>query len=367
MKQFIIMIILAVTLLSACSKEESVGSKKDRIFELKEELARLEKEMKNTDTLSHGKQIKVQFLKAKKEHVVHQFRATGTVKAVNFAYISPEMNGQIQKIYVKEGQYVKKGQLLASLNAKVMLNTKKELELALELATTLYEKQKKLWAQKVGKEIDYLTAKNKKESLEAKISTLNSQISMSRITAPFSGIVDEIHRKVGELAAPGMQFIDLVNLSDIEIEADVSEKYLPYLKKGDAVELHFPAFPDMQTVSKISRIGNIINPANRTFKVVLNLKNPNKMLKPNMIVDLMLSDYAGNDILLPSDAVKSDQKGDFVFVISQNGGKNIAQKRYVKTGRNIKTNTIITEGLTEGDKVVIQGHNLLSNGSEVYW
>ncbi len=328
-------------------------------------MAKLEKTVNESDTVSSGKKVKIKTIETKKESVTHTFKVTGVVEAVDFAYVTPEMNGQIQSIAVKEGDRVNKGQLLAKLNDKVMQNTKKELELALDLATTMYEKQKSLYEQGVGKELDYLTAKNQKESLEAKIKTLDSQISMSRIVAPFSGIVDKIYRKEGELAAPGQQFIDLVNLDKFEVEADVSEKYIPYIQKGAPVTVSFSAFPDIIQKTSINRTGNVINPANRTFIVEVVMNNVGGKIKPNMTADLTLSDYSGTDILVPSEAVKTDKKGQFVFVVTQKDGKSIAEKRYIKSDKHVDTQSIVSEGLSEKERVIVQGYNLVTNGTEV--
>ncbi|MCF6366679.1 MAG: efflux RND transporter periplasmic adaptor subunit [Bacteroidales bacterium] len=364
MKKISIILITAL-FFGACSSERSTEDIKNEIFEYKEKIKLLEKELhKNPDAVFENS-IKVKIIEAKKTKVKHSFSSTGTAKAVNMAFISPEMNGQIKRIYVKEGQFVKKGQLLVTLNSDVILSSIKELKTGLELAKVLYEKQKTLWEQKIGKEIDYLQAKNQKESLEAKLATVNAQYQMSIITAPFSGIVDEIYFKKGEMAMPGRQVIDLVNLNIMEVEADISEKYLPYIKKGDSVTVKFPTYPDLIKIATINRTGNIINRANRTFKVVVKIENKDKKIKPNMIAKIILSDYSGENYAIPSIIIKSDRKGNYIFIAKEENGKFKAEKRYIKTGMHTGNNTIVESGINEGEKIIAEGYNLINSGTTV--
>jgi len=364
MKKVVAIIILSV-FFGACSSEKSSEDIKNEIFEYKEKIKLLEKQLQNENVISNSKLVKVKFVEAKKNKIKHSFTVTGGVRAENMAYISPEMNGQIKHIYVKEGQYVKKGQLLVALNSEVIQNSVRELKTGLEFAKVMYEKQKTLWEQKIGKEIDYLKAKNQKESLEAKLATLNAQLRMSKIYAPFSGIVDVIYSKKGEMATPGRALIDFVNLSTMEAGAEVSEKYLPYIKKGDAVKVKFPTYPDLTKETTISQIGNIINPANRTFKIIVKIKNADKKIKPNMIAELVLTDYVGEDIAVPSIIIKKDRKGQYVFIANNREGKFIAEKRYIETGINTGDKTVIKKGINLGEKVITEGYNLVSTGVEL--
>ncbi len=364
MKKIVTIIILTV-FFGACSSEKSSEDIKNEIFEYKEKIKSLEKELHTDKTNTDNKVLKVKTQEAKKIKVKHSFTVTGGVRAENMAYISPEMNGQIKRIHVKEGQYVKKGQLLVSLNSEVLQSSISELKTGLAFAKVMYEKQKTLWEQKIGKEIDYLKAKNQKESLEAKLATLNAQLRMSKIYAPFSGIVDVIYSKKGEMATPGRPLIDFVNLSTMEAGAEISEKYLPYIKKGDTVKVKFPTYPDLIKETTISQIGNIINPANRTFKIIVKIKNADKKIKPNMIAELVLTDYVGEDIAVPSIIIKKDRKGQYVFIANNKEGKFIAEKRYIETGINTGDKTVIKKGVSIGEEIIVEGYNLVSTGVEI--
>jgi len=364
MKKISIIIIISL-FFGACQKEKSNEDINNEIFEYKEKIKSLEKELKTDKSISDSKTVKVKLIDAKKQNVKHSFTVTGGVRAENMAYISPEINGQIKHIYVKEGQYVKKGQLLVALNSDVMQSSISELKTGLNLAKIMFDKQKSLWEQKIGKEVDYLRAKNQKESLEAKLATVNAQLRMSKVYAPFSGIVDAIYSKKGEMATPGRKLIDFVNLNTMEAGAEISEKYLPHIKKGDIVEVKFPTYPNIVKKTRISRIGNIINPSNRTFKVFVKIENKDKKIKPNMIAELVVTDYEGEDFVVPSIIIKKDRKGEYIFVATTKDAKTISEKRYVKTGVNIEDKTIIKEGISSDVNVIVDGYNLVHSGMKI--
>jgi len=295
-------------------------------------------------------------------NVAHTFTATGGAEASQSAFISSEMNGQIKKIHVTEGQFVQKGTLLVSLNSSVISSSIGEVKSGLDLATIMFNKQDTLWNNlKVGKEVDFLTAKNQKESLEAKLNTLYAQLEMTKVRAPFSGIVDEIHGQPGELASPGRMLVQFVNLNSMKILADVSENYLPYINKGDEVELSFPAFPQKTIKTKIARLGNVINPANRTFKIELKIDNPGGKIKPNMVASIQVTDYENSHFTVPAIIVKNDRKGEYVYVVDNNRAKKV----YVKSGLPIGNEVIVETGIKANDKVIVEGYNLVSEGVTV--
>ena len=296
----------------------------------------------------------------------HFIEVSGTIEAVNAAFISPEMGGQIKKIYVNEGDRVSKGQTLASLNSSTIDKNIDELNTGLEYASIIFNKQKKLWDQKIGSEIDFLTAKNTKEGLKDKLETLKAQLELLIIKAPFDGIIDDIIQKVGELAAPGAQMMQLVNLNKLYINADVAETYLPVIRKGDRVELSFPTYPELAMNVPVHRIGNIIHPQNRTVNMQLKINNKNEQLKPNGLAIIQINDYSTDGALVvPSIVIKQDMKGSFLYIAKKGGKSFVAEKKYVQAGIFYKDQSMIISGLNAGDKVIIEGYNQISDGSEI--
>lgn len=345
---------------------EKLADNRKEIKKLKKENTKLEKELIKYVGNEQEYKIPVVVFEVKPTVFKNYIQANGMVEAVESAMISPETGGQIKKIHVKEGDYVKKGDLLVSLNTSVLMNSIAEVKKGLELATKVYEKQKSLWESKIGSEIEFLQAENNKESLEQKLKTLNAQLDLFIINAPFSGIVDQIISKEGELGAPGMPILQLVNLNAIKVKADVSERYIPSIKVGDKVNVCFPTYPDLCMEEKIFRTSNVIHKDNRTFTVELRMKNIDNMLKPNMMAVIDINDYTReNSIIVPSSIIKNDLKGKFLFKVVKSEDKYIAEKVEVETGRSYDGNTLILKGLNPGDKVIVKGYNTVTTGTEV--
>jgi membrane fusion protein (multidrug efflux system) len=251
------------------------------------------------------------------------------------------------------------------LNTSVLQKSLDEVENGIELAQTVYDRQAKLWEQKIGSEIQYLQAKNNLESLQKKKETLIAQMGMSTIKAPFTGIVDKVNQKVGELAAPGMPVLTMVNMTKMKVKADVSENYVKAVRPNAMVDVDFPSF-GYTTKAPISTVGNIINPANRSFAVEVMVPNAERILKPNGVATLRIKDFEANDALVvPAITIGKDAKGDFVFVVKEDEGKKKAVKTYVTTGITSEGKTMITEGLSKGDNVVVKGFNEVANGDLV--
>ncbi len=322
----------------------------------------------NKESITEDKSVEITNVEGVKVQIIEQetfkrfVEFSGYLKAENYAFISPQASGQITNIYVNEGDYVSKGKLLVQLNNAIILNTISEIRNTLDLATITFTKQENLWSKNIGSEIQYLQSKNQKVSLERKLKTLNAQLQLTKIKAPFSGYVDNIRFKVGELASPGIQLLEMVNLNKMIVSVDVSEKYLSRFDKGDSVKITFPDFTELEKASVIYRIGNIINPANRTFKVEVKIKNKGEQLKPNLIANITINDLTiDSAIIIPSISIKNDFDRQFVYIAEN----NLAKKIYIETGASHIDKTVVTKGLNSGDKVIIVGYNLVSDNSEI--
>lgn len=368
-------VVLIVTIvLIGCGKKESTEALKSKLASLKEQsikinhqIKEIEQKLAKIDTLSNGNNyIKVKVETITQKPFFHYFLASGKVEFENQAVVSAETSGQVKTIHVKKGTLVKKGDNLVSLNTTILENSIAETKVALELATQLYEKQKNLWEQNIGSEVQYLQAKNQKESLEKRLQTLYSQMELSNIKAPFDGIVDDIYVKEGELASPGKPITLVLNPKTFKIEADVSESLTGKIKIGDKVKVEFPSVPNLEMELSVSRTGNFIDPKTRTFKVEVIGDNPNGSIKPNQIALLHINDYSNpKSITVPSIIIKKDALGNFLFIAEKNDGKSYAKKIYVKTGISFEDRTEITDGLAENQQVIISGYNMVTSGSLV--
>jgi len=369
MKHHLIIALLAI--LVSCSpggtdsKKTEIERYKKKVSDYTQKIAALERELgEEAAPLKPESSLVVEVKQLSSEKFSRHFEVTGYMEAVQDAYISPEINGQIDNILVKRGARVRKGKLLIKLNTDVTEKSIEEVKTNLELATRLYEKQEELWEQNIGSEIQYLEVKNGKESLEARLATLERQLEMAQVRAPFNGIVDDIMVRQGEIAAPGMQLVRLVNLGTMRVSARVSEAYLNSVKENDMVELRFASYPDIMLKSGINRLGEVIDQVTRTFTLEVILDNKDERLKPNMLTTVRITDYSENNALVvPTIILKEDFKGTFLFLSIAEGEKNIAQKVYVQRGITVQDQTMILNGINPGDKVIIKGYNLVSDGT----
>lgn len=371
MKQILAIGILG--LLISCSpdgvenKKAEIERYKKKVNLYNEKISELESELgENSSALKPKTALAVEVKLIEPENFSRHFEVSGYMEALQDASISPEINGQVERVYVKRGARVKKGELLLKLNTDVTEKNIEELKINLEYATRLYEKQKELWEQNTGSEMQYLEVKSGKEALDARLATLEKQLEMAHVTAPFSGIVDHIMVKQGEMAAPGMQLLRLVNLGTMRVSARVSEAYLNHVKKNDEVELSFASYPDVAMKAKISRLGEVIDQETRTFTLEVILQNKNQRLKPNMLTTVRISDYTEERaMVVPSIVIKEDFNGSFLYQTVLDGNKTIARKVYVERGITVQDQTMIVSGISAGDEVIVKGYNLVSDGTIV--
>ena len=302
------------------------------------------------------------FVQEVKKQVFESFvEVHGVVESDKNVMVMPEASGIVRSISVKSGQQVRKGQTLGVIDTELIYKNIAEVKKSLEFATDVFNKQKSLYDQKVGTEMQFLEAKNRKETLEKSLSTLQSQASKGVIKSPIDGKIDEVYPKSGEMASPQTPFVRIVNTRDVYLNLDVSESFLNKIKIGDEVQARFPYQKDTMMV-KVDYKGNFINPNNRTFKVHCNINKVNKTLPPNLLAVVRLRNEMIKDaIVVPTNIIQNDGKSDFVFVIS----KGQAVKKLVKTGPTYQVSTTILSGLEVGDKLVTQGHKGLTNESKV--
>ncbi len=373
MKNLSLFLVTLLFLLASCGNEnkskteQQIINYQKQVVAINKKIDRLQQKLnkKNKDKeITTGRKVTVNVRKLQPAVFNHYFDASAEIESVNEAYVSPEVNGQIEKIFVKAGDRVKKGQLLAQLNSDIMQDNIRELKTSLGLASYTYKKQKSLWEKQIGSELQYLQAKTNYESLRNKLSTLQTQYQRSFIKSPIDGYVDAIDLKVGEMAIPGQRFFHVVNLNRLYVNAQISEAYLPIIHEGDAVEVRFPAFPSIVMNKKVYRIGKVINKQSRTFKLQLKINNPKQLLKPNLLAIIRIKDYTNpKAIVVPSFIVREDIQGYYLYVATTEDGQNIARKRYVKTGKSFKKKTEVIGGLKAGETIITQGYNNVTNGS----
>jgi len=370
MKKILIVLIVAVFLASCGSTTvDDDASKRKQLQDYKQEVHDLEQKIEQLEAeLAANKEeevIKIKVKELSKEKFEHFIEVTGKVEAELDVDVSPETAGVIKEVMVVEGEWVNKGDILASLNTEVLERSVEETEVQLSLANATYERQKNLWDQNIGSEMQYLQAKNNKESLEKRIESLKTQIEMAQVKSPVSGIVDVVYQKKGNIGSPQVPFAKVVNTSKIKVYGDISESYITKVKKGDLVTINFPAL-GRSVDARINQIGNTIDPNNRTFRVRINLNNPDKMIKPNLVSVIKVRDYVNEEaIVIPTLYIKEDFQGHYTYVVEENDGKKVARKIYVTPGVTDNNMTEVIAGLTPGMLVVSQGYSQIVDGTSV--
>ena len=309
----------------------------------------------NIEPVKEIKRVPVTVSKVQQRTFEHFFEVHGNVEATENAVIYVEVPGRINSIQATEGQVVRKGEALISLDAAQLESGIKELEKGLELATKIYSKQKALWDQKIGSEVQFLEIKNNKEGLEQRLVTMKEQLNMYTIRAPFNGVVDDIVPKVGEAATPGFPVARVLNLNKVYLEGAVSEKYISSVKTGGFVEVKFPSLGE-SIKARVSRVGNFINPANRTFQVKVEFNNSKGKYKPNQLAVMKIRDYkASNAFVIPSRIVQQDRSGqDYVYTFVGEDVKRV-KKLELKLGAFYEGFVEVLSGLDSSVVLIDKG------------
>jgi len=374
--KYIIPVFIIAFLFVGCTTEENpqgLASLKASLKTKKTELKKLTKEIDSLTIkigqLEPPKEVNrtlVTTQKVNKSDFKSYASIQATVKSDDIVIASSEVGGRLLNVAVKEGQNVNKGQLIAKTDLESVDMQIAELEISLELAVTTYERQKRLWDQNIGSEMQYLQAKNNKERLEKSLEIIRHQLTKAKVYAPISGVVDHVFLKSGELAGPGAPIVQILNTRKVKVVADVPESYLNKIKKGDLVTVQFPAI-DKEFQSRVTLIGRTINPSNRTFTVEIDLQNRDNMLKPNLLAVMFINDDAQEDVIVvPIELVQQEVSGrSFIFVKDENGEGAYAKKVIVETGASYDGNIIITSGLEGGEEMIVTGARGLANNEQI--
>lgn len=351
---------------------EAIRTKKS---ELSQEQRALDSQLKKLDSAistfkGNEKLPLVTTVVAKSENFVHFLELQGDVKTKQNVLIYPEMAGTLQRVYVKEGQRVTKGQLLALIDDGGMSSQVSQLKTQAELAKTTYERQKRLWEQKIGSEIQFLQAKSSYEGTENAVKQAQSQLGKSTIRAPFSGIIDDVIKDQGTVVSPGpgAEVFRIVNLSDMYINVDVPESYLGGIEKGKAAIVYFPVLGDT-IISEVRQTGNFINPSNRAFSVEIPVPNKKGNIKPNLSAKVSLNDYTSeNAITIPQSIISENAEGEqYVYIATESESENtaIVNRKIIVTGKTQGSMVEVLSGVSDGDQLVKEGARSVKDGQNV--
>ncbi|BBE18222.1 Co/Zn/Cd efflux system membrane fusion protein [Aquipluma nitroreducens] len=360
-----------IAFLVSCSqntdKKAELEKLKTQHDQLATQIAQLEAEINPEGAKAEQKAITVKVSPSTECVFNHYIQVQGTVDGDQNIAVSPQMSGIVTGVYVTEGSPVKKGQVMADLDAQVLKQSLEEVNTQLLLVNSIYEKQSALWDKKIGSEIQYLQAKNNKESLEKRVNTMKEQLKLAKIISPISGTVESVPLRVGQMASPGMptSTIRVINMNVAKISADVAETYATRIKDGNACLVNFPDLgKDIET--KLNFTSRFIDPTNRTFKVECRVSSKDAELRANMIAYIKIKDYTNEKAFcIPVNYIQSNQDGKFIYIAKQNGNQWTAERRMVKTGMDYDGVIEVLEGLTAGENIITAGFQNLNPGEIV--
>ncbi len=379
---FLLITMTSGIFLAGCSsgskeKKGELGDMKIKLEKLKKEKAQMDENIRKLETdiakadpnaaTQASKLVAVDTLRS--TDFIHYLELQGRIDANDIVYVTPRsVPAQVRQLYVKKGDRVQKGQLLVKLDDAVMLQQMDALKVQLDYAENIYNRQKNLWDQGIGTEVQLVTAKNNVDAMKKQISTLNESWQTSFVYAPISGVADEVNVKVGEIFNGGSSTspqIKLINGSSLKIVTEVPENYVARVKKGDKVEVSVPETGKPPFQTSISVVGSSIHPTNRSFTTEAKLPS-DPLLKPNQTAVMKILDYQSKaTIVVPVNVVQSDEKGKYVYVMEKAGDKMLARKKPVDIGEAYNGNIEIKNGLTGGELIITEGYQAVYDGQVV--
>jgi len=307
---------------------------------------------------------------AKSTIFTHYLEIQGNVKTKQNILVYPEMPGILRKIFVQEGQRVTKGQLLATIDDGGLSNQVAQVEATTQLAKTTFERQKRLWEQKIGSEIQFLQTKTNYEAQTNALKQLKSQQAKASVRAPFSGVIDNIIKEPGTVIAPGQgsEIFRIVNLNNMYVEAEVPEKYIASITKNKEVKVEFSVL-GKSVNSKVRQVGSFINPNNRSFKIEVPVENQSGNIKPNLTAKLQINDYTDTDaILIPQSIISENAKGEqYIYVLKDKKLNNeaVAERLIIETGKTQGDMIEVTKNLAADTEIIMEGARSVTNGQVV--
>jgi len=371
-----ILVVAMIAVVASCAPSDDrmrikldrqIAKANEKIERFENKIAGYEQRMKMLADAENGVEVDankvVTIVKPEIKNFKKFIEIQGGVSSKKNVMISSNTGGVLMSVLITEGQYVSRGQAIAVVNSDILQSNIREVEGALELANSVFERQQRLWMeQQIGTELQYLQAKNNKESLEKKLETLQVQLGDATVRSSISGLVDEVWAKQGEMIGPGNPIARIVNLDRVQVEAEIPEKFIANFKKGDKVEVYFPSLKLSRTAS-IKAVGQVINPGNRTFKVEVDMTNSDGMLKPYMLATLKLMEYESSDkVIIPTKLVQDGSKGSFVFSVT---AENTVEKKWIVIGESYDGESEALEGLNGSENLIDLGFRDVLEGATV--
>jgi len=286
---------------------------------------------------------------------------TGTVLANEEVELKSEVDGKITKLLFHEGSYVKAGDLLVKINDADLQAQLQSAKSRLELQKDTEYRQKQLLEKEAISQEDYDMTANQLQVNEAEVELIKAQIDKTEIRAPFSGIIGLKNISEGSFVNNSTVIASLQNINPIKIDFSIPERYSSMVETGD--EINFTVSGnDKKYIGKVYAIEPKIDPVTRTLKIRALCPNTGREILPgsfaNVVLVLMEIE---NAILVPSEAIIPDIKGQKVFIYRS----GVVLPQPVETGIRTEVDVQITSGVSEGDTIITSGMLQLRPGTPV--
>lgn len=382
MKNLFIILISSFILTSCGGEENSVetvikSGDLSKIREMKSQLNQEQKEINEKIALLNAEIEKldknenrtlVTVMKVEDTLFDHYIEVQGSVGTDENIVVYPEYSGILEEIYVEEGEKVSTGEILAKIDDGGLSSQLAQLKTKAALAKTTFERQKRLWDQNIGSEIQFLEAKSNYQAMQSAVEQLESQLGKTIVRAPFSGVIDQVLTDPGQVVNPGQNpLFRLMNLNNMYVTADVPENYLGSIAEGTKAIVEIEAIGE-KFIGEIKEISGFINPNNRSFEIKISLPNRENLIRPNLIATVRLNDYSAEDaLIIPTSAVRENALGEQITYIVEieNDSAGTAREIKVETGKSYEGMVEVKEGLDPGQLVILKGSRTIRNGEKV--
>ena len=288
----------------------------------------------------------------------------GTVKAHADIDLAAKIGGTIKWIGPKEGDRVKEGQKLLAVEVKAQTSAVADAKARYDQAVSDYERKKKLFAEKIIPKGDLESAETQVETAKAALDTAGIYIEDSSLSSPITGTLDRLLVDKGENINVGQSVMKIVDIDRVTVELPIPEKDILYFKTGQDVKIEFERGKDdsLEFQGKIEFVSLTADESTRTYLVKVGVANPNRLLRPGMIVRAhLVRRQLTEAIAVPFFTIIDREEGKAVFVLEG----DLAKSRKIEYGAFYKGLVEVTSGLKLGEKLIIVGQRNLVDGTKV--
>lgn len=372
--------LLAATLLTACSSDNTssvanaiasgdIETMRAKHTQIAQQRKALETDLNTLDAAmalldDNAKLPLVTTLTATPQTFKHYIELQGDLEIGQDELVYPEISGILTQIHVEEDQKVTKGQVLATIDDGGLSEQLAQAKIQADLNQTTFERQKRLWEQNIGSEMQYLQAKAQYEAQQNAVKQLQSQLAKATIKSPFSGIVDDVTQDPGTITSPGSELFRIIDDSELSIAIEVPETHLATVTLGKPVTIYFPVLGDSAT-SHISDVGTFINLANRCFTADIPVPANIPNIKPNLTAKVKINDYTNENALLIPQSIISENAQGKQYVYTINTQSTTAQKTLIQTGKTQGDYVEVLAGINSGDQIINEGARTVKEGQRV--